>query len=150
VYQVAMRALLVGRTLLGMQVDQILQATRGQSKVHVYARGSAAVAALHAAYLSPAIERLTLEQMPLSYQAIAQAKLHRNPVEIVVPGVLRDYDLPDLAKAIAPRQITLLDTRDAAGRPVLHDRVKPLYPQAELRYRKEGASLRSTLSATGR
>ncbi len=33
----------------------------------------------------------------------------------MVPGVLRDFDLPDLARAIAPRTLWLVDPRTPAG-----------------------------------
>ena len=145
-YQLSMKAILLGRTLLGMQLAEVLGALNGASNVHLYARGSATVLALHAAYLSPQISKLTLDGMPLSYMAFVQAKLHRNPVEIIVPGVLQDYDLPDLAAAIAPRPVTLLDTKSPVGTVVALDAVRKLYPKVDVRYRVEGETLAKTLS----
>ncbi len=145
-YQLSMKAILLGRTLLGMQLAEVLGALNGASDVHLYARGNAAVLALHAAYLSPQITKLTLDGMPLSYMALVQAKLHRNPVEIIVPGVLQDYDLPDLAAGIAPRPVTLIDAKSPVGTVVALDAVRKLYPKAEVRYRVEGESLAKTLT----
>lgn len=147
-YQLSMKAILMGRTLLGMQLAEVLGALNGASDVHLYARGSATVLALHAAYLSPQISKLTLEGMPLSYMAFVQAKLHRNPVEIIVPGVLQDYDLPDLAAGIAPRPVTLIDTKSPVGTVVAVDTVRKLYPKAEVRYRVEGETLAQTFTKT--
>lgn len=149
-YQLAMRALLVGRTLLGLEVQQVLAALEGHRDVHLYARGTAAVVALHAAYLSPTIAELTLDEMPFSYLAVTQARLHRGLVDVIVPGVLADYDLPDLARAIAPRKVTLIDTKDPAGLTLLHGAVQPLYPQARLVYRREGELLGAILGRRSR
>jgi hypothetical protein len=76
--------------------------------------------------------------MPLSWLAITQARLQRGLVEIIVPGVLKDYDLPDVAKALAPRSLWLIDTRDPAGLPLMRDKVLAEYPEAHVGYRAEG------------
>ncbi|MBL8173728.1 MAG: acetylxylan esterase [Bryobacterales bacterium] len=145
-YQTASRALLVGRTLLGLQVSDVLHAiadvaanqSLDASRIRLYGRGNAAVAALHAAALSPRVTSVAVEAMPLSYLAITQAKLQRGLVEIIVPGVLKDYDLPDLAAAIAPRPVYLVDTRDAAGIPLMEADVRAAYPKSQVQYRPEG------------
>lgn len=145
-YQTASRAFLVGRTLLGLQVADVLKAIDGlaanttidSTRIRLYGRGNAAVVALHAAALSPKVTSVALEAMPLSYLAITQAKLHRGLVEIIVPGVLKDYDLPDLAAAIAPRPVYLTDTRDPAGIPLLEAPIRAAYPKSHVQYRPEG------------
>ena len=47
---------------------------------------------------------------PKSWRAIVDQPLHRNAAEIVVPGVLRHYDIQDLVKAIGPARLTMLDS----------------------------------------
>jgi pimeloyl-ACP methyl ester carboxylesterase len=145
-YQTSSRALLVGRTLLGLQLSDVLQAfnelaanqTIDPKRIRLYARGNAAVVGLHAMYLTPQIESAALEAMPLSWLAITQAKMHRGLIDIIVPGALKDYDLPDLAAAIAPRPVWLVDTRGPAGQMLLKADVEKSYGKATINYRPEG------------
>lgn len=145
-YQTASRAFLTGRTLLGLQISDVVHAINDvkanaaldSTRIRLYGRGTAAVTALHSAVLSPQITSVALEAMPLSYLAITQAKLHRGLVEIIVPGILKDYDLPDLAAAIAPRTVYLTDTRDPAGIPLMEAAVRAAYPKSTVQYRPEG------------
>ncbi len=145
-YQTASRAFLMGRTLLGLQLSDIQHAMRDiaanpaidGTRIRLYGRGTAAVTALHAAALHPTVASVAVEAMPLSYLAITQAKLHRGLVEIIVPGILKDYDLPDLAAAIAPRPVYLVDTRDPAGVPLMEAAVHAAYPKSNVQYRPEG------------
>ena len=117
-YLLSLRAELVGRTLVGMRAEDIIRAVdllyaRPYSEplaITVYAKGAYGVALLHAAVLDPRIARVVVEDMPASYRAIVDEPLHRNAPEIVVPGVLRHYDIPDLIKAIAPRPVTVLNS----------------------------------------
>jgi hypothetical protein len=41
--------------------------------------------------------------MPPSYMDIVRMKIHRGITDIAVPGVLKDFDLPDLERALGPR-----------------------------------------------
>jgi hypothetical protein len=68
--------------------------------------------------------------------------MHRGLPEIIVPGVLKDYDLPDLAREIAPRKLWMVDTRDPMGNMLLTSQVKREYPQAHVTYRPEGWNFR--------
>jgi hypothetical protein len=89
-------------------------------------------------YLTPQIQSAALEAMPLSWLAITQAKVHRGLIDIIVPGVLKDYDLPDLAAAVSPRQLWLVDTRGPAGQMLLKPEVEKWYPKSNIAYRPEG------------
>ncbi|MCS7023820.1 MAG: S9 family peptidase [Bryobacteraceae bacterium] len=149
-YQTASRALLVGHTLVGLWVSDVIQALAelkrkpeiDPRKITLYARGNAAVAAVHAQFLTREFHHVVAEAMPLSYLAIAQAKFHRGLMEIVVPGVLRHYDLPDLVALADPSRVTLADTRSPAGRVLLIEEVQRVYPGCDVRYRPEGWSFR--------
>jgi cephalosporin-C deacetylase-like acetyl esterase len=122
-YLLLLRAELVGKTILGMRADDIIRAVDwlyarpdvDRSAITVYGKGAFGVALLHAAALDRRIRRVVVEDTPASFRNIVNEPLHRNAPEIVVPGVLRYYDIPDLIKAIAPLPVTVL-TR---GEPVL-------------------------------
>ncbi|MCC6394889.1 MAG: alpha/beta fold hydrolase [Bryobacterales bacterium] len=149
-WQTANRAFLVGRTLIGLQLSDVLNEYTGlaanpqidSGRIRIYGRGPAAVTALHAAFLTPGIESAVLEGMPLSWLAATQSKFPRGLIDIVLPGVLRDYDLPDLVTALAPRPVWVVDARNPSGVPLLEHAVKAQYPSAHVMYRPEGWTFR--------
>ncbi len=114
-YLLSLRAELVGKTLLGMRVDDIIHAVDylasrpdvKASDITVYGKGGVGVALLHAAALDRRIARVVIEDTPTSFRSIVDEPLHRNAPEIVIPGVLAHYDIPDLIKAIAPRPVKI-------------------------------------------
>ncbi len=119
----AMRAILVGRTLAGMQVSDALAAFEylaarpdvDPARISVLGKGNGGVLALFAAALEPRIRKVACEHAVVSYLDIARAKLHAGIVDIVAPGVLKDFDLPDVAASIAPRSVWIVEPRTPAG-----------------------------------
>lgn len=117
-YLLGLRAELVGKTLLGMRVDDIIHAVDylarrpdvKVSEITVYGKGGVGVALLHAAALDRRIAHAVVEDTPASFRSILDEPLHRNAPEIVIPGVLAHYDIPDLIRAIAPRRVTSVDS----------------------------------------
>lgn len=124
-YLLSLRAFLVGRTIVGLRADDILRAVAWVATRHdvdpgrlaVHARGATAVAVLHAAVLEPRIRSVRSEGMLASYRAIIDQELHRDASEVLVPGALAHYDLPDLIAAIAPRRVEIIAPVDAMGTP---------------------------------
>ena len=115
-YLLSLRAELVGKTILGMRVDDIIRAVdwlaarpdvdpsvdHGLRQRRVRRRPAARRRARSAHRAGRCVE-----DTPPSFRTIVDDPLHRNAPEIVVPGVLRYYDIPDLIKAIAPRPVTI-------------------------------------------
>jgi len=116
----------LNRPLLGQRTYDLLAVVEGltrdaATKLDGYALvaiGSAGPAALHAAALEPRIKSLTLEKALVSWSAVVKTPLSHNQLTNVVPGALKVYDLPDLAKAIAPRKLTINNPVDPVGKPV--------------------------------
>jgi len=112
-YQPCMRAILVGKTMVGMQVHDVLRlieylAAREDvdaTRITALGKGHGGVVGLYAAVLEPRLSRIEMEGTVASYMEIVRAKLHQNLIEILAPGVLRDFDLPDLEAAVAPRAV---------------------------------------------
>ncbi|HWB99197.1 MAG TPA: hypothetical protein VG672_20955, partial [Bryobacteraceae bacterium] len=65
--------------------------------------------------LEPRLGKVASEGAVTSYLDIARARLHEDIVDIVVPGVLEDFDLPDLALAIAPRPLWIVNAQTPTG-----------------------------------
>jgi cephalosporin-C deacetylase-like acetyl esterase len=116
-------ALMTGRPLVSLQMRDILRGidvleAKGFATppgVLGVGRGLISVALLHAAAIDTRLGRLILEDMPCSFAAIARAPIHRGVFEVVIPGVLGQYDLPDLVASVAPRPVTLLNLRSPTG-----------------------------------
>jgi cephalosporin-C deacetylase-like acetyl esterase len=112
-YQTAMRAILVGKTMAGMQTGDVLRAfdwLAGRAdvdpkRIALIGKGNGGVVALYAAALEPRIAKVACQNSPASYMDIVRAKMHEGVAGIVVPGVLRDFDLPDVAASLKPRPV---------------------------------------------
>jgi cephalosporin-C deacetylase-like acetyl esterase len=151
-WQTLQRALLVDRTLVGMQVEDLLAAFAylagrddvDPKRVGVMGKGSGGAPALFLATLEPRVEKLALEGSVLSYMAIARARYHENLTSSIVPGVLRDFDLPDLAAALAPRPLWIADPRSPTGALLRPEVALAEYSTAARRYERAlaGAAFR--------
>ncbi len=109
-YQFAWRALLLGRTMVGMQTLDIIQAVAAIKRhpgfenlpVELYAVGKTGVAAQLAGALAPRFSSVSVEGSIGSWLEFAMAQRHANLFPLVVPGVLDDFDLPDLLRLYRP------------------------------------------------
>jgi hypothetical protein len=129
-----MRAAVVGRSLVGMRVEDLLRAmdylvSRGdvdRTRVAAFGRGSLAVPLLHAAVLDQRISRLVVQDCLPMYRLAVERPIHRNLYDVAIPGVLRRYDLDDLMLGVRPRPVSLLNPVDAAGNPLRLDELRKL------------------------
>ena len=95
VWQMLQRALLVDRTLVGMQVEDLLASVRRTSqsredvdpdRIAVLGRGSGGILALALAVLQPKVEKVALEGTVLSYLEIAGPAYHEDLVAVLRAG----------------------------------------------------------------
>ena len=114
----AWASLILGRSLLGQRVTDILAVLDATGPVHVAARGRLTVPALCAAVLDPRIEKLLLAEHLLSWRNITAMESYSVPLVNFVPDVLRHTDLPQLAASLSPRRVVLAKVLDAAQHPV--------------------------------
>lgn len=107
-YQAAAREWLYGRSLPAVLVEQLemalvelaAQPEVDPKRVAVAGRGNAAVAAKLLAALHPEIASFDSFDAPASWYQFTQQPEHTALAEIVVPGVLLDFDLPDLERLL--------------------------------------------------
>jgi uncharacterized protein (TIGR03435 family) len=92
-----------------------LFANQHPASLTIHATGAQGIVALHAAVLDERISRVEVDNALTSYRSIVDVPLHRNVSEVVIPGVLRKYDVPDLVRAIAPRAVVVTNPVDGAG-----------------------------------
>ena len=70
----------------------------------VEAHGLGCVTALMAALLSDKIHRLKLvDEATPSYEALLSDPFSKFPLSFMVPGILKEMDLPDIRKAVADK-----------------------------------------------
>ena len=117
---------LLGRSLPGLRAADVVRLAtvlRNRDDVEpagitAVARGELGPVLLHAAAFEPAISRIALLEPLVSYRALADEEVYAWPlVDVMVSGVLGEYDLPDLAATLAPRALLIAGATDATGRP---------------------------------
>jgi hypothetical protein len=130
----AFLALHLNRPLLGQRVLDLLAVvdvmSKGARRVNMRASGPAGVVALHAAALDPRIQSLTIEGSLVSWSSVVETPISQGQLANVVSGALASYDLPDLARAIAPRPLTIRAPVDAAGKPVAKEDLERAFAAA--------------------
>ena len=146
-YESAMTSFLLGRSLVGMRAADILAgidllvARDGvdASSISVVGKGKGAIPALYAAVFDERIRRLALERMLVSYRAVVEQRIHRDVLENVVVGALREYDLPNLIAALAPRPVRLINPVDPLGKRLWPGKARAAYAAAAKVYSDAGA-----------
>ena len=136
-FEGAMTAILMNRTLTGMRALDITRAVDVLAARDDVLRESicglgvegGAIPLLHAAAADPRIRQLGLERMLLSYQSVVDRQINQGVFEHVIPGVLKAYDLPDLA-GLLNRQIWLVDAVDPMQNVAPIPQVQGMYAKA--------------------
>ncbi len=109
-YQLPMRAILTGTSMPAMQTRDVFSAIRylesrpdvKAGSISLRTTGKATNLALFAAVVEPSIKAVVCDKAPLTYLAMTQEKVGKVDPDVIVPGILRDFDLPDLERALGP------------------------------------------------
>lgn len=151
-YQDAMRALLTGTSLAAIETGDVLAAldaagniegwkrasAAAQGKVTLVGKGNTGWIALFAAALDDRVQAVAAEEAPLSYMDIARGPRQYFITDLVLPGVLKEFDMPDVVASLSDRNILLFNTRSAMD--YLHSRetVSHEYTPARLAFLSAG------------
>jgi cephalosporin-C deacetylase-like acetyl esterase len=116
--------LMLGTPLLGGQVYDTLRALdylgsrpHGGAGVSLVGEGPHGVIALYAAALDERVRDVALLRTVTDYRSLAVAERYSQPFGIYAYGLLRELDLPEVASAVGPRQVLLLDPLTPLGEP---------------------------------
>jgi cephalosporin-C deacetylase-like acetyl esterase len=116
--------LMLGKPILGGQIYDTLRALeylRSRSDagtaVSLIGDGAHGVIALYAAVLDARIRGVALRQAVTDYRSLAVAERYTQPFGIYAYGILREFDLPDVARAAGPRPVLLLNPVSPRGEP---------------------------------
>jgi dienelactone hydrolase len=128
-----------GHPVMGLRVRDALAGLaclRSRSEVDpdrlmVGGRGIGALVALHVALLDPGVGRLVCFEMLSHYGALTEQFPFAWRQSVVLPGVLTEYDLPEVAAALAPRtRVAVIDPLDAQRAPLEQAMARSLYAEA--------------------
>ena len=115
--------ILTGKTIVGIRsadvvrLSMLMKRQFSDAEIIGFARRDMSPVLLHAAAFSSLFGRVVLVEPYSSYMSIVMNRFY-NPQFIpgTVPGSLKDYDLPDLAAAIAPRKMFISGITDGSGK----------------------------------
>lgn len=134
----AWASLMLGKPLAGQRVTDLLAWVRGlqsfpetrNQRIVLAAAGHLTVPALVAAALEPGIQSVFLSSGLTSFRVLLDVEQYACPTANFLPGVLRAFDLPDLARLVSPRKITLAHPAGPDGRPADLAQARNLYAGA--------------------
>ena len=148
--------LMLGTPLLGGQVYDTLRALEYLRSrpdvgptVSLVGDGAHGVIALYAAALDTHIGGVALRQTVTDYRSLAVAERYTQPFGIYAYGILREFDLPDVARAAGPRPVLLLNPVTPRGEPA-GEAARELYrgvPNATVRTLESGEDPVQVLAA---
>ena len=110
-YLTELRAELVGKTLLGMRVDDVIGAIDylasrpdvDPDRITAVASGHMGLVLLHAAVLDPRLKHITIDHTLESYHSLLETPMPIDAPQDILPGVLKYYDIPDLERVLGSR-----------------------------------------------
>jgi dienelactone hydrolase len=146
-------------SLLGMRVADTLRAVDyaqslagGTSGVQLVGKGMGALLALFATALDPRITGAVCHGGMLSYATMASAAGTLLGADLVIRGVLKSFDLPDIAASIAGRPLRIIDPVDAMKQPVDIASARNTYRRTEDAYsrKRAGGRLQVLSASSGR
>ena len=113
-YHYASYASLLGDCYAAWRVHDVLCtldwiASFGYDQVHLVAQGWGTVPGALAALLDVRIKRVTLIHPPRSYAELAETPLQQWPLSAMLPGVLPVFDLPDVYRELAEKDLEIIE-----------------------------------------
>lgn len=118
-------AMLIGRSIVGVQAGDISRVLSGvasiaaTTEVHAIAKKELVPALLHAAAFDDRISKIAFIEPLTSFRSLVETRYYHSPFIVgAVPGMLKAYDLPDLAATLAPRELVVINPLDGAGNQV--------------------------------
>lgn len=133
----------LGNSLFFMRVRDVLRAVEYGSRygrVRLAGAGMGALWSLYAAAVEPRVESVVVQDGLLSYRTLTSHVRFMHSISQFIPGVLQRFDLPQVAGAIAPRPLTMLDPVDHMQNVADPDVANAAYEWTRLAYTNTRAS----------
>jgi cephalosporin-C deacetylase-like acetyl esterase len=121
-YHYASYASMLGDSYLGWRVHDILStldwmASFDYNRVHLTAQGWGTIPAALVALLDDRVEKITLINAPNSFAEMAETTMQRGPYSVILPGVLKEFDLPDIYRELSAKNLQLIEPWGATAGP---------------------------------
>ncbi|MCP5118343.1 MAG: prolyl oligopeptidase family serine peptidase, partial [bacterium] len=145
-YDSAMTSFLIGESLVGMRAADILRGVDllagrddvDRANIHGVGKQQGAVPLLYAAALDDRLKQLAFEEMLVSSRSVVEQRIHRNVLEDIVPGLLKQYDIPDLVNSLKPRKVLLINPVNPLGNRLRPAAARQVYPSVPVARRRAG------------
>jgi cephalosporin-C deacetylase-like acetyl esterase len=137
----AMMAWSLGDSLLGMRVYDVLRAVDYAARfgeVQIAGKDMGALWALFAAAVDLRVAKVVTQNGLLSYRTLLEHDRYDQASSQFVWGLLQRFDLPQVAAAIAPRNLTILDPAGHTKKPVDAETAARVYAVASSAFRRAG------------
>ena len=137
----AMMAWSLGDSLLGMRVSDVLRAVDYATRfgeVQIAGKDMGAVWALFAAAVDPRITKVVTQNGLISFRTLIEHDRYDQASSQFVWGILQRFDLPQVAAAIAPRNLTVLDPAGHTKQPVDAETAARVYAVASSAFLRSG------------
>jgi Acetyl esterase (deacetylase) len=145
-YNVWFAAMLVGRSITGIQAGDLLRVVNqltkeGVQEIYGLAIQQMSPVLLHAAAFDKRISRVALIAPYASYLSMVMNE-HYNPhfLHSTVSGSIGVYDLPDLAASLAPRKLMICGMADGSGSSADTQSIAESISVIALGYKQRGAA----------
>ncbi|MCX6622983.1 MAG: acetylxylan esterase, partial [Acidobacteria bacterium] len=146
----------MNKSLVGYRARDIIRAvdylqTRPDidgKRISAAGREMGALLVLFAAALDPRITSVTADRPLYSYNALIEGELYAHRFGVIIPGVLRDFDIPQLAAAIAPRKLVISNAVDQLQRRVDATVMDAAWRFCREAYRRAGGDFKISYSET--
>jgi dienelactone hydrolase/pimeloyl-ACP methyl ester carboxylesterase len=132
-------ALLKQRMVDVLTIAQWLSKREGTDAFQLVGLGTAGPIALHFA-MNRLFTGITIDHSLVSWSNVVHTPISINQLTNAVPGALKNYDLPDLAAATAPRELIIRNPVDAAGRLLTKEEAEKAYAGVRAAYDKAKAA----------
>ena len=108
-YRYAIYSFMLDAPYVGQRTHDVLQVVAwlesfGIREIHLVAKGWGALPATFAALLADSVVKVTLKNALTAYSDIATSRDYTWPLSAFLPGVLREFDLPDCYRALAAKR----------------------------------------------
>lgn len=137
---------MLGRPLLGQRVFDVLCGLQWLSgaRVPLAVEGEelGGLLALLAAALDERVTEVRAHRSLVSWRRLLETPIYDYRPHWWMPRALLQFDLPDIAATLAPRSLTLCETRDACRQPLAASEVAAEYALTTAAYERLGGTFR--------
>jgi hypothetical protein len=108
------------------------------SQIRLLGTGGAGLAAMMAGFIDERPRSILVDQTLVSYVSILESEDYSLKLAWFVPGILRKFDLPDIAFGLSPRSCWILNGVDSRGQTLSETAMRERYSH---RLRRPASSL---------